>query len=608
MRNGIAVVIVAGLLLVLAHFATQESLQSPYLSLKELSSTLQGEHPPTLLEIDTNALIPWLSPGPDESLIPKAVSYFGSTLLIFFSGLIILSARNVFVPLKIVAASLPVIAIVLLFGRDPLLLKSLAWSPWLIWACRGFVITDTSRTLSAILITIFGSLVAVSAQIYALPIALICALYLSSFTENAGRNAFATILMALPIGLFVYNFIPIPTIPDYPPLARVVPDDDLPGILRPLVGPDTIIPIVNRVAMHSLYGFIAALALGLAFLLSMSTLKKDRSIHLLCISLFLLLSAAWDVSAPEFLSQVGPLAAVSRVIPGLFFTPLFKLCFCLGISLYSVSLVMRDEMARIMLFHTFLLGMAMLLPSTRIPLLPGILRDSSALAPITQWDERRSEFSPQQEQRIVKTLASPSFMVLREAGLEAALEKVALEELSLRRLKANIIASHNSIPRRIKHLSDNNLTTRWSAQHGAQNGDEWLLITWQQAITLSGIKLDTGAYKSDFPRGIEISLYNKCSVDPLDDHPNSVPLLSFLQKDWQGPIEHTKAGYPFFGAQSDVTIRFNRKIPDVTCLLVKQIGRNTYFDWSVAEVRLLVESGVKDRLNSRRSLMEEQLG
>jgi hypothetical protein len=71
----------------------------------------------------------------------------------------------------------------------------------------------------------------------------------------------------------------------------------------------------------------------------------------------------------------------------------------------------------------------------------------------------------------------------------------------------------------------------------------------------------------------------------------------FQQNPWQGTIEFSESGAPYYSAEQSVTaqILFPKK---GRCILVRQLAEHKYFDWSVVNIQL--------GLSSRTAISEAQ--
>lgn len=126
----------------------------------------------------------------------------------------------------------------------------------------------------------------------------------------------------------------------------------------------------------------------------------------------------------------------------------------------------------------------------------------------------------------------------------------------------------------IEKMLDSDSRTRWSTG-SFQKGGEQLSLDLKQEISLSKIKLNTGVFLKDFPRGLKVVLEDS----------NGNKNLVFNKTDWLGPLKFTKLGYTYFGNQSDVEIAFDKSYKTKKIILT-QTSKDRKYDWSIAELEL----------------------
>jgi hypothetical protein len=365
-----------------------------------------------------------------------------------------------------------------------------------------------------------------------------------------------TLFLALALNIMFQR----PNIPSfgYPPSARVVPDDGVAGIITPLIGETSEIPYINRSEIKS------ALNKPILFLscfgLLLPLLARPSSRKILPITVILVTTLFLDILLPDSLAQIAPIKSMRRLLPGIFPLPLSLYLFAL-----TLCLVFIDLLAKRFVLLTFmaLLFIQAFFYGSFFP-----LSDTNTL----------SQNSLSASEKLI--LASPSSHLIKIEGLDTIQRLLHLKEIetkTVRELNGNITASHQKMKKLTKILSDEKYETRWSPTRGAQYGDEWIQIDLPNRIAVEGIKLLTGKYFSDFPRGLEII---DCSTPETPQKKiKSIP-------NWQGGIEISSYGYPYYTAQHDVSIIFPQEVT-LNCLRINQIAENLHYDWSIAELRLL---------------------
>jgi hypothetical protein len=130
--------------------------------------------------------------------------------------------------------------------------------------------------------------------------------------------------------------------------------------------------------------------------------------------------------------------------------------------------------------------------------------------------------------------------------------------------------------RTLERLVDGSLRTRWSSALNRQEGVERLVLRFTTPTGIRGIELDPGDYSTDFPRGVVVT-GGSC------DESAAKQFASFPS--WQGSLDFTPTGYPFFHGQSDVQLLFAQE-HTVECLFVYQTA-TAPFNWTIAEIRTI---------------------
>jgi hypothetical protein len=119
---------------------------------------------------------------------------------------------------------------------------------------------------------------------------------------------------------------------------------------------------------------------------------------------------------------------------------------------------------------------------------------------------------------------------------------------------------------------------RWSTRTGSQKGNELLTVKFAQPIMLRGVELDPGVYFTDYPRGLRILGGDCKQAQP--------PELIYNAPIWQGAVNLTSRGVPYFTPRNNVRVIFPKQTPPIECLFVKQTGK-AQNDWSISRVRII---------------------
>ena len=125
-------------------------------------------------------------------------------------------------------------------------------------------------------------------------------------------------------------------------------------------------------------------------------------------------------------------------------------------------------------------------------------------------------------------------------------------------------------------MIDGDPRSRW---HSRQQGGEWFDITLSASRPVRALRMRSGEAGTDFPRGIRIAtLLDSGKWETVFEQPH-----------WYGPVRWTDDGYPYFGHQGDVLVVLPQKV-NTRRLRVTQIGHESFFDWSVSDLKVSVEA------------------
>lgn len=483
------------------------------------------------------------------------------------------------------------------WGRDTILISAVCWIPWLIMAMYA-----------AIRRPILGTpLVAIAALLHAcaanqIAWAGVIAAYLfvnrtaaSSATTQGNRPLnfmhLTFLLMLTPAVVAIIN-APVPLFPSYPPEARVVPDDGLLGIVRPLIGPDFPIPVIDRLTIRSDYSWFSLI--GLAVLLfSWPAVRNSRLRSLYFIPSVLIGLVFLDTCVPEAFALISPIATVGRIVPGTFLLSLTPWAMCVSVYVILLSWCIAGRQMRFivlgLLVIAFFINSQNLYKKDIIPLAE-MKSDLSLLRDVVESDPA--------QQTSTSFLISPSLGVIKGIFKD---QKWSDQILPRTRLisTATAVSAGEHHPRissypsansagRLSRMVDEKIRTRWSSGTGKQSGTEALLISIPAGIKLDAIELDPGAFQSDFPRGLRVFSSPQCTFlynfQPSELEPYMDKAVEISE--WQGAIKFSSDGFPYFASQSDVRVTFS-ETREVECLLIEQTGHDEHFDWSVAELRFV---------------------
>lgn len=478
----------------------------------------------------------------------------------------------------------------LTLGFDPVSIAAISWMPFAVLAL--ILVKSTSKRIplgEIIFLTTVSCLLALSANQFApilslLAIAVAGIIPTTNFSENSDkvRNStqvtrYLAYLIVLAPAFYTLFSIPGLNIPQYPSLAHVVPDDNIPGHISALIGPSSNLQIIDRSALKQVFSplSLALLAFGLVVFISG---RKTSYKRLAFLALSLLLIAALDILFSEEVAQISPLASLSRVIPGLFYLSLAPICLLAGLFICMLSAPLAGRSLEVA-------------AGASIVVLLGMFSFEAAEV---STDKLRARFNKEYR---VHQLASELPEYSRARLVSPSLRLIS--EYKARPLKQSELFttdSYVSLPTTPKVLVSGNQQqaqlmldgkndTAWNSGASSQSNNEWLLVTFADLLEIDGIELATGALRWDFPRGIEISTSKSCIPPDNQKFTGYTPVVE--DSSWQGRVRFTESGLPYYGGQDEVKIVFPETVK-THCLLIRQTGSHPHFRWSVAELRFLM--------------------
>ncbi len=469
-------------------------------------------------------------------------------------------------------------------GPDAITLSSLAWLP--VFSLTLSALATVSRVGLAVgaaplwLITLFISIEASIAanQLAPLTATVACLLGLTVFQPEE-RSPLPLrplyLILALAFGPALYSSFTAPAapFPDYPQLAHIVPDDGLAGIVRPLVGLDYPLQVVDRGAVQALYtppsialAVLAVLALWAFVIVRGLTTKTSRT--LILASCAVAATAALDTVLPEQFAVISPLMSISRLLP--WGTSLSLTPFALGLGAWLLCIgsgIWLQSSLRIFICMFVSFGALVTAQSAwwNPPLaVSDVVRISS--------DESLRTVALSPSLKVIETYehSTPGFLAHLEEFKLLATQSMRSISLSDASFETHPVGNGRTLER----VVDGSAHTRWTSNRNQQLGDELLTLRFSKPTPLRGIELDPGEYTTDFPRGITVT-----GGECVEEGAKQLAKLP----SWQGALLFTSNGFPYFSAQSDVKILFGRE-EVVECLFIRQTG-SAPFSWTVAELR-----------------------
>lgn len=386
---------------------------------------------------------------------------------------------------------------------------------------------------------------------------------------NKHLGVFCFIFFLFPL-MIVFNF-PNPQFPNYPDNAHLVPFYGVVDGLQANIGPQPKFFAIDRETTRSIY--VLATFLCIIPILSLEYLIRRRKIFLqpnsysklTLVQVFLISFLILDSKIfSAYLSQFMPLSSLCRMIPSLIYLNISQYLLLVVLSIIFIKLLFINN--KYSIYISCVLYLAFILTSFITNNFP-LISDKNFHKLLSIEDK--------------KLISSPSLYVLRKEGseiLESTRQKP--EYHSLANYQFDLFSSHNKED--LKDIFDGRESTRWASKLGKQEGNEWILIKFKNSETIRGIRINSGKFYADFPRGLEISYKEDCSESFFNfESFNKV----FETKNNQGEIEISNDGFPYYKEQYNFSRSFNKPI-NGKCILIRQISQNNSFDWSVAEIEI----------------------
>jgi hypothetical protein len=475
------------------------------------------------------------------------------------------------------------IAVVAAIGSDAVSLSALSWIP--LFAVALSTILRLSRAGLALaagpvwLVTLFLSIEASLSSNQLAPLTAVMSWFLATSALHSDDPRPTPPLMlaaivAVAFGPAVYAAYATPSapFPDYPLTGHIVPDDGLVGIVRPLVGFDYPLQVVDRGAVKVLFSGPSLLITALACIVALLVRRCETrgSWPLAAAACAVAISALLDTVLPEVFAVIAPISSISRLIP--WGTSMSLTPFAVGLATWLLCL------ASIALLRSSL----SIIPCS-LALVAGLLPLQATWfkPPLTLHEVARIS----NEESLRQIALSPSLHVIRSlyrgtADLPLTLQSlrsVAAQSMrSIELTAATLETTPIGNGRTLERLVDGSLRTRWSSALNRQEGVERLVLRFTTPTGIRGIELDPGDYSTDFPRGVVVT-GGSC------DESAAKQFASFPS--WQGSLDFTPTGYPFFHGQSDVQLLFAQE-HTVECLFVYQTA-TAPFNWTIAEIRTI---------------------
>lgn len=362
-------------------------------------------------------------------------------------------------------------------------------------------------------------------------------------------------------------------LPEYPEKGHLVPGYGVVDGIRPLLGSETPHPLINRSVLRASWT-APALLLALLCLVGLYSGRSSpvpEALRLVSPLLAVLaFCAVLDTMVlPIELSQLAPLQGFARMFPEQSQLPLLP-----DLTIYCALLLGAAALAAAgpQLSTVIVLGIMLVLNLRGEA--PGELgwAASRRAAMLKPW----AAASVAGTTRIAN---SPSYHVM-SSPLWTGTCPSQLAYLPASKVEG-VQLSASSGESSLRALSDGSPATRWSAGVGKQRKGEWLRAGVAAPRRIRGIRLATGSFYTDFPRGVRVRMLADCTSGKVIWERDVTP--------WEGEIKCTSAGYPFFAEQYDVAVELPADL-EAQCVEIGLSQDEPRFDWSVAELQLALDN------------------
>ncbi|RMD83841.1 MAG: discoidin domain-containing protein [Candidatus Dadabacteria bacterium] len=458
-----------------------------------------------------------------------------------------------------------------IFGLNTIIFAPLVWLPWLFICAQAY---GEKGSLLPFLCLLFVSIRSIQTANFLSIFPSIAVLLVLSQKHNSTSpfRAYVTASLLILLPLLSLLSIPTPYFPSYADTGHLVPDDTVAGHIRPLWGPGYNLPVIDRIFIRKV-ALIPSLVLTLFGAIGMQ-LKCYRLPYLFKVSFILsVLTLLLTSAVPESVSQISPLAALSRLVPGLFLLSPALVFMALSLVLYALSAKP----------NLFVAG------ATVISVAIWAILGERVSLPLTARENRHAPFislsrDVKNRYSLEDILVSPSYNLIHREGYNILkLRHIPpLKRVHISKFKALVTASNR--PDLLINLWDRNPATRWKSGGAKQTGNEWIHIKLKEPQKIGGVALKTGNFHSDFPRGLRISYKEDCSGDK-SEFAHYKEAIEF--KDWEGSIKFTKKGYPYYTPPAVVAVKFYAPVT-TSCILIEQTGHTNRYDWSVTGLYLFI--------------------
>ncbi len=464
-----------------------------------------------------------------------------------------------------------ILLITLLYGNKTFLISSISLLPLYILALKNLYEKKSNILFNILFFILISILLAKTSNHFSFLYIIFSGILVSCISEMPFfKTNFIFYIFSIIYSL-KHIIISIPLLPKifFPWYAKVVPDDGLAGNIMPLLNEGTEIPFLNENLEMNLYSpFIFIFSIYILFIIIKYFKSKDVSLKKLSFLIsFFILSFIIDLYFPKNISSIFFIKTLQRIIPSIFlFSPYPIFLFLMLFSFFIFILKRPQNFIFIFLLNIFLSFFIV----TAHRYSPIFITDST-ISYIEKLQKNKESLTSN------SILLSPSTAVIKEYGLQYYEKKDMLFNKkhfkNILTLSPTLDSNYNKDS--LKNILRKSPKARWGSKKSRQDGDEWIKIILPNEMTLTGVFISTGNFKTDFPDELE---FVDCNSNKL-----------IMRQKNLGNVEFTPNGYPYYGAQDKVTFLFPNNIT-TNCLLIKQVGKNKNYDWSISTIKFILKS------------------
>ncbi len=550
----------------------------------------------SVVHFSSNAVFSWrLDPFLKWALDARGAElFFSFCLLVFCSGAFLfsleLNGRRQPV-LSAAGVSVAGAGFVLMFGYDTFVITSVVWLPWVMYLLHLILVSGRRSPPYFIFLLLAAFRLCRASNQFSLFFVLLAFAVIFFLAPQRHKVAAWTSFMILLLPAF-WTAVSAPAVPLplYPPFARVL-ENRVPMLAGgdALVGPVpafrlTPVQILDRAFLRPFLEPVCFVLLLIAAVSALDVWRTGRHVPeerrtVFCIStLVLAASCVLDTGfVSASVSQISPLYALPRILPGLQYFPFIYLA--IGLTIFFVGMLLVAGRAWDILL---LLAGCLVIPAAW----GGWDKECYVQRPSATmpWKElSKAELKPAERAARTKTLMSPSYGLVLEnsPGFFERFPNVSREMnlVPLFRFAHTITASVD--PEKIYDVI-RGAQSRWSSGNGSQRGGEWVHIRLDAPMLLKGMQLDLGGFETDYPRGLEIR-YSEFCESGNTQYESYKPV--FKRRQWRGETAYTADGFPYMEPEAEVVALFEQPAY-AQCLLIMQTGRSRQFEWSITGIRL----------------------